>query len=56
MKLPSVNKFYLKENNLQVKILSRGSVWLDTGTITSLHQANTYVKVIKETRKKNWMY
>ena len=46
--ITDVNKFYLKENNLQVKILSRGSVWLDTGTITSLHQANTYVKVIEE--------
>ena len=28
--------------------MSRGSVWLDTGTIQSLLQANIYVQVIEE--------
>ena len=33
---------------LKVKVLARGSVWLDTGTIQSLLQANIYVQVIEE--------
>lgn len=46
--ITDVNKYYLKKNNLKVNILSRGSVWLDTGTIQSLLQANNYVQVIEE--------
>ena len=38
--ITDVNKFYLKNNKLKVNLLSRGSVWLDTGTIQSLLQAN----------------
>ena len=39
---------YLKQQNLDVKLLGRGSVWLDTGTIESLLQATQYVQVIEE--------
>ena len=33
---------------MSVKVLSRGSVWLDTGTVKSLLEANLYVKVVEE--------
>ena len=33
---------------MQVNLLERGSVWLDTGTFQSLMQANQYVQVIEE--------
>ncbi|MFL2576892.1 MAG: glucose-1-phosphate thymidylyltransferase RfbA [Flavobacteriales bacterium] len=46
--ITDVNKHYLEKSKLEVKILSKGSVWLDTGTIKSLMQANQYVKVIEE--------
>ena len=46
--ITDVNKYYLNNKKLKVKILSRGSVWLDTGTIQSLLQANLYVQVIEE--------
>lgn len=46
--ITDVNKFYLKNNKLKVNLLSRGSVWLDTGTIQSLLQANIYIQVIEE--------
>ena len=46
--ITDINKIYLKNKKLKVNLLSRGSVWLDTGTIQSLLQANIYVQVIEE--------
>ena len=46
--ITDINKLYLKQQNLVVKLLGRGSVWLDTGTIESLLQATQYVQVIEE--------
>tara|TARA_B100000902_G_scaffold365033_1_gene385560 strand:+ start:18985 stop:19842 length:858 start_codon:yes stop_codon:yes gene_type:complete len=46
--ITDVNKEYLSQGKLDVKILGRGSVWLDTGTFSSLMQANQYVQVIEE--------
>jgi glucose-1-phosphate thymidylyltransferase len=46
--ITDVNKEYLKQGNLDVKVLGRGTVWLDTGTFASLMQANQYVQVIEE--------
>ncbi len=46
--ITDINKYYLDKSKLEVKTLSKGSVWLDTGTIKSLMQANQYVQVIEE--------
>lgn len=46
--ITDINKFYLKNKNLDVRLLDKGSVWLDTGTIESLLKANQYVHVIEE--------
>jgi len=46
--ITDINKYYLSQRKLDVKVLSKGSVWLDTGTINSLMQANQYVQVIQE--------
>jgi len=46
--ITDINKYYLSQGKLDVKVLSKGSVWLDTGTISSLMQANQYVQVIEE--------
>ena len=46
--ITDINKYYLSQGKLDVKVLSKGSVWLDTGTINSLMQANQYVQVVEE--------
>jgi glucose-1-phosphate thymidylyltransferase len=43
-----VNKIYLEQGKLQVRIMSRGTAWLDTGTFASLMQAGQFVEVIEE--------
>lgn len=46
--ITDVNREYLKQNNLKVGVLSRGTAWLDTGTFNSLMQAGQFVQVIEE--------
>lgn len=46
--ITEVNNQYLKQGRLNVRILSRGTAWLDTGTFTSLMQAGQFVQVIEE--------
>jgi glucose-1-phosphate thymidylyltransferase len=48
LEITDINKAYLKQNNLQVSILDRGTAWLDTGTFQSLMQAGQFVQVIEE--------
>ena len=48
LEITDINKAYLKENNLKVRILDRGTAWLDTGTFKSLIQASNFVEVIEE--------
>ena len=46
--ITDVNKEYLKQGKLDVRLLGRGTAWLDTGTFQSLIQANQYIQVIEE--------
>lgn len=48
LEITDVNKEYLKNGNLKVSILDRGTAWLDTGTFQSLMQAGQFVQVIEE--------
>ena len=46
--ITDINQEYLRQGKLDVKVLGRGTTWLDTGTFTSLMQANQYVQLIEE--------
>ncbi len=50
LEITDLNKMYLEEDNLNVKLLGRGYTWLDTGTVDSLIDAADFVKTI-ETRQ-----
>ena len=46
--ITDVNREYLKRGKLDVRVLGRGTTWLDTGTFQSLMKANLYVQVIED--------
>ncbi len=48
LEITDLNREYLAENQLRVHRLSRGFVWLDAGTSTSLHDASAYVQTIEK--------
>ena len=50
LEITTLNELYLKQDILDVKLMSRGYAWLDTGTMDSLVDAADFVRTI-ETRQ-----
>jgi glucose-1-phosphate thymidylyltransferase len=48
LEITDLNRLYLEEGVLNVKLLGRGMAWLDTGTHQSLLQASNFVESIEE--------
>jgi glucose-1-phosphate thymidylyltransferase len=48
LEITDVNRAYLEWGELRVELLGRGVAWLDTGTHSSLLQAQTFVEAIQE--------
>lgn len=48
LEITTLNEMYLREDNLNVKLLGRGFAWLDTGTMDSLVDAADFVRTIEK--------
>lgn len=48
LEITDLNRLYLEEHKLTVKLLGRGMAWLDTGTHQSLLSASNFVESIEE--------
>lgn len=47
LEITDLNKLYLYENRLNLKIMGRGMAWLDTGTHDSLLEASNFISTIE---------
>lgn len=47
LEITDVNKVYLQQNLLEVRVMGRGVAWLDTGTHDSLCEAGSYIQTIE---------
>lgn len=47
LEITTLNQAYLNDNKLNIQLLGRGFVWLDTGTHESLADASSYIETIE---------
>ncbi|HNX66500.1 MAG TPA: glucose-1-phosphate thymidylyltransferase RfbA [Bacteroidales bacterium] len=48
LEITDLNRLYLNESQLNVKLLGRGMAWLDTGTYESLLQASNFIATLEQ--------
>ena len=48
LEITDVNRVYLSQKELTVRLLGRGHAWLDTGTFDAFHKASSFVQAIQE--------
>lgn len=48
LEITDIMKTYLRKKILSASLISRGAVWLDTGTVDSLQAASVYIQVIEQ--------
>lgn len=48
LEITDLNKLYLEDGSLSVKLLGRGFAWLDTGTMDSLVDAADFVRMVEQ--------
>jgi len=48
LEITDLNRLYLEDGRLYVEVMQRGTAWLDTGTVTSLIAAGSFVQAIEE--------
>lgn len=48
LEITDINKYYLENDQLEVAVMGRGMMWLDTGTLDSLHDAATFIQTVEK--------
>ncbi len=48
LEITDLNRVYLEEQSLEIKLLGRGMAWLDTGTYESLLQAANFIATLEQ--------
>lgn len=48
LEITDVNRLYLEEGKLKLRLLGRGMAWLDTGTFDSLLQASNFIATLEQ--------
>lgn len=48
LEITDLNRMYLADGSLEVKLLGRGFAWLDTGTMDSLLDASSFVQMLQK--------
>ncbi|MBP7730397.1 MAG: glucose-1-phosphate thymidylyltransferase RfbA [Bacteroidales bacterium] len=48
LEITDLNRLYLEEKTLTVKLMGRGMAWLDTGTCESLLQASNFIATLEQ--------
>jgi glucose-1-phosphate thymidylyltransferase len=48
LEITDLNRLYLEDGSLNVKLLGRGYAWLDTGTMDSLVEATSFIQMIQK--------
>lgn len=48
LEITDLNKLYFEENKLRLELLGRGYAWMDAGTMDSLYEASSYVKILED--------
>ncbi|WP_020401567.1 glucose-1-phosphate thymidylyltransferase RfbA [Gracilimonas tropica] len=48
LEITDLNKIYLKNQELTVELMGRGTAWLDTGTHDSMLQASNFVQTVEQ--------
>lgn len=48
LEITDINRIYLQQKQLRVKLMGRGFAWLDMGTMESMLQASTFVQTVQQ--------
>ncbi len=48
LEITSINRIYLEEGNLGVRVIPRGTSWFDTGTFQALQSASAFIQIVEE--------
>lgn len=48
LEVTAINQEYLKQSQLSVTVLERGTAWLDTGTFESMSDASNFIQILEQ--------